>query len=555
MTVRRNRAAACLAGALTAGALAVSALAGGSAGAAATGGPAHDRSGQPDLPLGPPGLPQASTSQQVAPGVTVTTIRRGYQSSSDYYTVNIGLPTTLVPGATTEMVGTQAIAGQEQAQLAGDGFTDSVIEPAINPGFVDYPTSVLGYQLRIGDFPTATAAASLVSQLDADGFATSVTYTGQDGGPGDGPWVIRVLTVDFRQFGGQVEESHDASILGRRWTSLIGDDAGAIAAVNGGYFNETAAEGVVGDDAGIIVEHGQLLHDATDGRAAAVLGNGGRDLRIEDLSTRIYLTGPGVRHRIEGLNREPGLLRDCGGDDPGDEPTSLPLMNITCTNPDELVAFTSQFGSPLPSGPGSEALLNAQGQATYVGTQTQTTVPAGGEALEGIGTEATWLTANLTVGDTYHVKDIVTDGHRLVRFGPGDSAVNGGPQLVRNGQVFDDVLADGLVQPNNPTAFYSFAVRRNPRTIIGVNRAGDLMLVEVDGDTPASVGLSLPEAAHLMQSLGAVQAMNLDGGGSSTMEIDGQMINSPTDPPSVTEPDGQRQVGDAIVVVPAAGNG
>ena len=48
--------------------------------------------------------------------MTLTTITRGYQSSSDYYAVNIGLPTTLVPGATTEMVGTQATAEQEQAQ-------------------------------------------------------------------------------------------------------------------------------------------------------------------------------------------------------------------------------------------------------------------------------------------------------------------------------------------------------------------------------------------------------------------------------------------------------
>jgi exopolysaccharide biosynthesis protein len=555
VTVRVNRAAATVAAALTVGGLTLATLAS-PAGATTAARPAYGGGGgSPALPLGPRDLPQTTTSQQVAPGVTLTTITRGFQSPSDYYTVNIGLPTTLVPGATTEMVGTQAVAQQEQAQLTADGFTGSVIEPADNPGFIDYPASVLGAQLRIGDFATAAAAAPLVAQLAADGFATSVTYTGQDGGPDDGPWVIRELTVDFREFRGQVEESHDASIVGRRWTTLIGDDAGAIAAVNGGYFNETAAEGVVGDDAGIIVEHGQLEHDATDGRAAAVLGAGGRDLRIEDLSTWIFLTGSGVRHRIEGLNREPGLIRDCGGDDPGDQPTALPLMNITCTNPNELVAFTPQFGSPLPAGPGSEAVLNAQGQATYVGPQTQTSVPAGGEVLEGIGTEATWLTANVTVGDTYHVRDIVTDGRRIVRFGPDDSAVNGGPQLVRNGQVFDDVLADGLVQPNNPTAFFDFAVRRNPRTLIGVNRDGDLMLVEVDGDTPASVGLSLPESADLMQALGAVQAMNMDGGGSSTMEIDGQMINSPTDPPSATEPDGQRQVGDAVVVVPAASSG
>jgi hypothetical protein len=485
--------------------------------------------------------------------VTLTTITRGFLSPDDHYTINIGLPTTLVPGATTEIVGTLAAADQEQSLLEADGFTGSAVEPAATPAFIDYPAGVLGYQLRIGDFPTAAAAAPLAGELTSSGFATSVYYTGQDGNPSTGPWVIRVLTIDFRAFTGQVEESHDSSILGRRWTTLIGDDAGAIAAVNGGYFNETSSEGVVGDSAGIIVEHGTLLHDATDGRAAAVLRDGGRDLQIEDLSTWIYLAGNGIWHRIEGLNREPGLIRNCGGDDPGDEPTPLPLMNVTCTNPDELVAFTPQFGSPLPSGPGSEAVLNAHGQAVYVGPQTATSVPPGGEVLEGIGTEATWLTSNVVAGDTYHVVErVVTQDGRSVHFGPADSAVNGGPQLVRNGQIFDDVLADGLVQPNNPTAFYTFAVRRNPRTMIGVDQYGRLLLVEVDGDVPSSQGLSLPEAAELMQSLGAVQAMNMDGGGSSTMEIGGLMINSPTDPPSATEPDGQRQVGDAIVVVPAS---
>jgi exopolysaccharide biosynthesis protein len=505
-----------------------------------------------DLPLGPRNLPQTSVSQNVAPGVTMTTITRGRVSPGEHYTVNIGIPTTTVPGATNEIVGTLASADQEQGLLNADGFTGSAVEQVSSPAFIDFRAGVLGYQLRIGDFPTSAATSSLVTELKSDGFTPTVSYTGLDGKPSTGPWVVRVLSVDFRDFHGNVEESHDSSILGRRSTAQIGDDAGAIAAVNGGYFNETSSEGVVGDSAGIIVEHGMLLHDATDGRAAAVLGDGGRDLQIEDLSTAISLTGNGIKHRIEGLNREPGLIRDCGGDDAGDEPTPLPLMNVTCTNPNELVEFTPQFGSPLPSGPGSEAVLNAQGKATFVGAQTVTSVPAGGEVLEGIGTEATWLTNNVIVGHTYRVQDVVTAGGRPVHFGPNDSAVNGGPEVVRNGQIFDDVLADGLVQPGNPTAFYSFAVMRNPRTMIGVDRAGRLLLVEVDGDTPTSIGLSLPEEADLMQSLGAVQAMNIDGGGSSTVEIGGQLINSPTDPPSATEPDGQRQVGDAVVVVPAS---
>ncbi|MEZ0074872.1 exopolysaccharide biosynthesis protein [Planotetraspora sp. GP83] len=80
----------------------------------------------------------------------------------------------------------------------------------------------------------------------------------------------------------------------------------------------------------------------------------------------------------------------------------------------------------------------------------------------------------------------------------------------------------------------------------GVDAKGRLMLVTVDGRlTGGSEGFTIAEAADFMRSLGAVQALNLDGGGSTTMVIGGQLVNNPSDAT------GERPVGDTIQVLPA----
>ena len=76
------------------------------------------------------------------------------------------------------------------------------------------------------------------------------------------------------------------------------------------------------------------------------------------------------------------------------------------------------------------------------------------------------------------------------------------------------------------------------------------MILELSGAvqigllTAHSQGLSISEAGRLMKSLGAVEAMHLDGGGSSTMVAGGEVVNTPSDAT------GQRPVGDAAVVLP-----
>lgn len=68
----------------------------------------------------------------------------------------------------------------------------------------------------------------------------------------------------------------------------------------------------------------------------------------------------------------------------------------------------------------------------------------------------------------------------------------------------------------------------NPRTAFGVIEPLHYVFVVSDGRTEESVGLSLYELAQFMQSLGVTTAYNLDGGGSSTLYFNGEIINNPT---------------------------
>ncbi|MFX1821547.1 MULTISPECIES: phosphodiester glycosidase family protein [Micrococcaceae] len=65
-----------------------------------------------------------------------------------------------------------------------------------------------------------------------------------------------------------------------------------------------------------------------------------------------------------------------------------------------------------------------------------------------------------------------------------------------------------------------------------------------EGRQTASLGLSIKEAADVATSLGMVEAINLDGGGSTTMAVGGQVVNNSSDA------SGERPVGDAILVLP-----
>lgn len=124
-------------------------------------------------------------------------------------------------------------------------------------------------------------------------------------------------------------------------------------------------------------------------------------------------------------------------------------------------------------------------------------------------------------------------------------AIGGGPRIVENGKDVAVVNYWAEVFDAGGTAGLS----RQPRTAIGVTEDNRLILIVCDGrNMRGSCGMTLSELAAKMISLGAVDAMNLDGGGSSTfVGKDGEVLNRPSD--SGTEGDiVQRKIPTAIVI-------
>lgn len=131
----------------------------------------------------------------------------------------------------------------------------------------------------------------------------------------------------------------------------------------------------------------------------------------------------------------------------------------------------------------------------------------------------------LVVGWTLHLGN--PDGRTQV--------IGGFPEILDGGARVGDL---------GVSARENFAATRHPRTAVGYDpRTRRLWLVVVDGRQDGySVGMTLPELAGLFEALGASEALNLDGGGSSIMVIHGRAVSRPSDA------DGERPVANALVV-------
>lgn len=112
------------------------------------------------------------------------------------------------------------------------------------------------------------------------------------------------------------------------------------------------------------------------------------------------------------------------------------------------------------------------------------------------------------------------------------------------------MLLDGKEQPIPNDAFCN---DRHPRTAVGMKRDGTIILFVVDGRFKESLGMSIPELQRMMRWLGCSDAINLDGGGSSTMYIKGNpekgVVNHPSDNRKFDH-QGEREVANAVLVLP-----
>ena len=148
--------------------------------------------------------------------------------------------------------------------------------------------------------------------------------------------------------------------------------------------------------------------------------------------------------------------------------------------------------------------------------------PSGGEDL------VIWADGSFSIIDETQVSAQELLGQGAVQ------VLSFGPALVEDGQV-----------SVSETDEVGKAMASNPRTAIGVVDEGHYLFVVSDGRTGESEGLTLRELADFMESLGVQTAYNLDGGGSSTMIFQGQVVNNPTTGGSTIR---ERSVSDIVYV-------
>lgn len=370
------------------------------------------------------------------------------------------------------------------------------------------------------------ARADVVTRTISPG----ITFT-QEMTSGEAPRIVNILRVDLKAPGVKVRcgQAQDAVTLngpakGRERLHSLTARNGALAAVNADYFPYT------GDPVGLEIRDGELIGEPLEYRACLGIGQSGIRMDVL-LFLGVMTAADGTTLSLDGINRVPHN---------GETVVLTPTYGATPAL--EAPATVVELGGVALPVRLSQDIHGAVVSVSQLPTgQHLPACPPGGTLLVAAGSAANSLMAHARVGDSVHFRfDLAPNTPAPLRgryaaragfarssaFRPSwtdvEQAVGGGPWLVRNGQVMVDYEAE-----NFPKA--SFVDSRHARTAAGVTADGKLLLVTVDGRQAWSRGVSLPELADLMQRLGAVNAMNLDGGGSTTMVVGGGVVNAPSD--------------------------
>lgn len=173
-----------------------------------------------------------------------------------------------------------------------------------------------------------------------------------------------------------------------------------------------------------------------------------------------------------------------------------------------VIVYTPEWGSFAPPSPKyGKQIAVENGKIVSIGTQTMP-IPHNGYVIVGPDERLSKL---------YRAKHVDLDIKTIPNWDNVKHIISGGPYLVKNGEVFVDMTEQKLGAIGG----------KNPRTAIGYTQDGNFIMVAVDGREGTSVGLTLKELAWFMKSIGCINAMNLDGGGSTVMYVNGRVVNMP----------------------------
>ena len=366
----------------------------------------------------------------------------------------------------------------------------------------------------------------------ARSLAPGVTY--QHWVDSAGPFVIYLVTVDLRRADVELRHARARDALrGREKPSEMVKRATAggatvLAAINADFFNLGTGEN----------ENNQVI-----------AGEWWKGLKVTDSPYDTY-DNAHIQFGIDAARR-PFMDRYLLDAKAVARSVATPITTLNFNpsgNPEGTALYTSRYGAKAPfdsTRQTAEAAMIAAGRRgdtlLYVrrgpvSRSSGSPIPDNGAVLAAYGPGSRLREVQgMADGDTIRV--VLTT---LPRTGLGAPTVliGGWPRILRDGQdvTVDAPTVEGTISRNAET--------RHPRSAIGFSRdSSTLFLLVVDGRTQKSVGMTLVELATLMRRIGAWQAMNFDGGGSSTMIVQGAVVNVPSDSA------GERTVGNALLVV------
>lgn len=330
-----------------------------------------------------------------------------------------------------------------------------------------------------------------------------------------GPWFINVLRIDLGRAALKIVHALDEGV-GLETVSSMAARYRATAAINGGYFRTTGT--YRGESIGLLLLEGKLISEPNNDRAAiGLISSADNDeVGFSHLRFSGQISVRRRKHTVQGLNR--------------------PL------SPNELIVFTPEFHRTTLTNPNGIEVVVRRNTVVSVGDlKGSSQIPADGYVVSAVGNARQWVKEHLRKGSkvifSWRLSPLEPRAGRddEVKWRRAYSIVGAGPQLIKAGKVDITDKQEKMI----PT----FRTDRHPRTAIAKLESGKLLLLTVDGRQPGmSVGMSLNMLADLLLELGAVDAINLDGGGSTAMVVRDKLVNRPSDQT------GERPVSDAILV-------
>jgi hypothetical protein len=267
-------------------------------------------------------------------------------------------------------------------------------------------------------------------------------------------------------------------------------DADAIAGVNGTFF------GSLGEPLGVLMMNGELVSYSINDRTALIIDRTNHCF-IDNVSLSGETSLEGIIVQLSGINDK----RNLG----------------------EAVIYTPRYGNQTnEDSPG--IVLSVVGDEVKDISRARAWIPKDGYAISLDPTYYNTLGNRVKIGSRIHttLKLMPLSGLANIDI---KHVIGGGPRLLKSGQIY--------ISRNSERFKNDIAKSRAARTAVGINKEGNLVFVTVDKCGPSatsgkSAGATLEELAQIMKDLGCVDAMNLDGGSSSTMVLKGDVINTPS---------------------------